>query len=85
MTLDAMTRAESEKLPVFETCPEHEVGAFYLWSAFTDEEHTFFVRPSAVAESECLADVFGIRDGIVKPLGRELFVRESGTLRLLED
>ncbi|MGW4909680.1 hypothetical protein [Streptomyces sp. NPDC004270] len=85
MTLDAMTRADVEKLPAFEGFSRHEIGTLYRWVDFTDEEHALFVRPSAVAESECLADVFGIRDGIVKPLGREIFIWEGGRPRLLDD
>ncbi|WP_432029254.1 hypothetical protein [Streptomyces sp. 1222.5] len=85
MTMDTMARAEAEKLPAFEGCPRHEIGVFYLWTDFTDEDHTFFVRPMAVSDSECLADVFGIRDGIVKSLGREMFIWEGERLRLLED
>ncbi|MFB7548926.1 hypothetical protein [Streptomyces sp. NPDC056154] len=83
---DTMTRAEAEKLPTFEECAEHEIGAFYLWGDFTDPEHAFFVRPVVVNEIGCLADVFGIHDSIVKPMGRERFIRQDdGKLRLLDE
>ncbi|MDQ0993039.1 hypothetical protein [Streptomyces sp. V3I7] len=85
MILDITTKAEAERLPAFEVCAEPEVGAYYLWADFTDEDHTFFVRPVTVDESGCLVDVFGIRDGVVKYLGRDKFIRESGRLCLLEE
>jgi hypothetical protein len=85
VNLDALTRDEAETLPVFEDCAEHELDAFYLWRDFTDTDYTFFVRPVAVDESGCLADVFVIRDDIVKPLGHNWFIREGGRLRLLEE
>ncbi|MFK4022355.1 hypothetical protein [Streptomyces albogriseolus] len=85
MSLDMMTRAETEKLPVFEEHSEHRMGSLYLWAGFTDTEYAFFVRPAAENELGCLADVFAIHDGIVRFLAREMFIREGGKLRLLEE
>ncbi|MFJ7089897.1 hypothetical protein ACIQWL_06470 [Streptomyces mirabilis] len=85
MILDMMTRAEAEKLPSFEASPVHQLGACYLWTGFTDEDHAFFVRPAAQNELGCLADVYGIRDGVTRFMAREMFVREDGKLRLLEE
>ncbi|MFG3018314.1 hypothetical protein ACGFZQ_07125 [Streptomyces sp. NPDC048254] len=85
MTLDAMTRAEAEKLPSFEVSPVHQLGSYYLWTGFTDEDHAFFVRPTVQNELGCLADVYGIRDGVTRFIAREMFIREGEKLRLLEE
>ncbi|MCX4400644.1 hypothetical protein OG840_02225 [Streptomyces sp. NBC_01764] len=83
--IETMTRAEAEKLPVFEATPVHQLGTYYLWSRFTDEGLTFFVRPAAQNELGCIADVFGIRDGVTSFIAREMFIREGKRLRLLEE
>ncbi|WP_225075199.1 hypothetical protein [Streptomyces sp. CoT10] len=87
MSLDTMTKAEAEKLPTLEEQTSPEAGSLYRWEAFSDDVHTFFVRPVAAEDDRgCLVDVFGIRDGLVKSLGRERFIRQDdGKLRLLDE
>lgn len=85
MTLDVMTKARAENLPAFGATLVHELGRFYFWAGFSDQDHTFFVRPTAENELGCLADVFGIRDGTVRFMAREMFIREGKRLRLLEE
>ncbi|MFE4419792.1 hypothetical protein [Streptomyces sp. NPDC056817] len=82
---ETMTKAEAEKLPVFEECAEPEIGTFYLWRDWTDPELTFFVRPTAADELGTIAEVFVIRDGVVSFVAGEIFARENGRLRLIED
>jgi hypothetical protein len=85
MILDVMTKADAERLPALEGQSSPEIGSLYQWEDFTDGDHTFFVRPVAVDDRGCVAEVFGIHDGIVKPLGCDEFIREGGRLRLLEE
>ncbi|MEU1034561.1 hypothetical protein ABZ402_38840 [Streptomyces mirabilis] len=85
MTLDVMTKDRAEKLPGFGATLEHELGRFYFWADFSDQDHTFFVRPTAENELGCLADVFGIQDGVTRFMAREMFIREGERLRLLEE
>ncbi|MFJ8346041.1 hypothetical protein ACIQ9J_06665 [Streptomyces sp. NPDC094153] len=87
MNLAELTRADAERLPVFEGQAEPASDTFYLWADFSDRDHTFFVRPVAAEDDRgCLVDVFGIRDGAVKSLGRETFIRQDdGKLRLLDE
>ncbi|MGW6922509.1 hypothetical protein ACWGA9_14740 [Streptomyces sp. NPDC054950] len=85
MIVDKATKTQAEKLPTFGREPAHEIGKFYFLLDLSDGEHTYFVRPAAENELGCLADVFGIRDGITRFMAREMFIREGGRLRLLEE
>ncbi|MFF2163111.1 hypothetical protein ACFVWP_20680 [Streptomyces sp. NPDC058175] len=85
MILETVTKAQAVQLPMFARRAKHELGKLYFWAEFSDDDHTFFVRPAAENELGCLADVFGIRDGIVQYVAREMFIREGERLRLLEE
>ncbi|MFC9289162.1 hypothetical protein [Streptomyces sp. NPDC057052] len=85
MILDAMTKADAERLPSLEGQSNPEIGSLHRWEDFSDGDHSFFVRPVAVNVRGCMAEVFGIRDGIVKPLGFEEFIRDGGRLRVLDE